>query len=97
MPMNFQKFGICIKNRREESKVIPFQNIKHGICVDFFNQHFEAETKLPPYHRRHFQVHFLEWKCMNFSKDLTEVCSCSDYGLAPIRRQAIILTNDDLI
>ena len=25
-----------------------------------------AETKWPPFSRRHFQVHFLEWKCMNF-------------------------------
>ena len=27
----------------------------------------EAETKLPLFHRRHFQVYFLEWKCMNFA------------------------------
>ena len=24
---------------------------------------------------RHFQMHFLEWKCMNFADDITEVCS----------------------
>ena len=28
--------------------------------------HIEAETKWPPFSRRHFQMHFLEWKCMNF-------------------------------
>ena len=25
--------------------------------------------------RQHFEMHFLEWKCMNFDKDFTEVCS----------------------
>ena len=29
-------------------------------------QHIEAETKWPPFPRRHFQTHFLEWKCSNF-------------------------------
>ena len=28
--------------------------------------HIEAETKLTPFRRRHFQMDFLEWKCMNF-------------------------------
>ena len=56
--------------------------------------------------RRHFQMHFREWKYMNFDYDFTEVCSQrsnwqyssmgSDNGLAPSRRQAIIWTNDDL-
>ena len=26
---------------------------------------FEAETKLPPFRKQHFQIHFPEWKCMN--------------------------------
>ena len=30
------------------------------------SQHIEAETKWPPFSRRHFQMGFLEWKCMNF-------------------------------
>ena len=25
--------------------------------------------------RRHFQMHFLEWKCINFDWDFTEICS----------------------
>ena len=29
--------------------------------------HIEAETKLPPFRRRHFQMHFLKWKCINFA------------------------------
>ena len=31
-------------------------------------QHIEAETKWPPCSRRHFQMHFLGWKCMNVDK-----------------------------
>ena len=30
-------------------------------------KHIEAETKWTPFSRRHFQVHFCEWKCMNFA------------------------------
>ena len=28
-------------------------------------QHIEAETRWPTFSRRHFQMHFLEWKCIN--------------------------------
>ena len=30
-------------------------------------------TKWPPYHRRNFQLHFPEWKCMNFGYDFTNI------------------------
>ena len=30
-------------------------------------QHIEAETRWPPFSRRHFQMHFLQWKCINFN------------------------------
>ena len=50
---------------------------------------------------------FLEWKCKNFYKKFTEVCSQgsnwqlsiigSDNGLALSRRQAIFWTNDGKI
>ena len=36
-------------------------------CLLRLHYHFEAETKLPPFRRRHFQMHFREWKCMNFT------------------------------
>ena len=36
------------------------------ICHKLPLEHLEAETKWPPFSRRHFQTHFLEWKCMNF-------------------------------
>ena len=42
-------------------------------------KHIEAETKWTPFRRRHFQMHFLEWKYVNFDYDFTEVCSqCSN-------------------
>ena len=31
--------------------------------------------KWTPFHRRHFQMHFLEWKCLNSDYNFTEVCS----------------------
>ena len=34
-----------------------------------------GQDKWPPFSRRHFQMHFLEWKCINFDSDFTEVCS----------------------
>ena len=35
----------------------------------------EAETKWSPFSRRHFQMHFLGSKCIDFDKDFTEFCS----------------------
>ena len=53
--------------------------------------------------RRHFQLHFLQWKRLNFKWNFIEICSLgfnwqygsivSDNGLAPNRRQAIIWSN----
>ena len=37
--------------------------------------HIEAETRWSTFSRRYFQMHLLEWKCMNFDYDFTEVCS----------------------
>ena len=31
-------------------------------------EHIEAEIKLPPFRRQHFQIIFFKWKCMNFAK-----------------------------
>ena len=55
--------------------------------------------------RQHFQMHFIEWKCLYFKSNFTEVSSLgsswqevnigSGNGLAPRRRQAITWTNDD--
>ena len=36
---------------------------------------FWNATKWLPFYRWHFEMHFLEWKCMNFDYYFTEVCS----------------------
>ena len=70
--------------------------------------HIGAETKLPLFSRRHFQTHFLEWTFLYFDQNFIEICSQAQYfqvkyssigsesDLAPVRRQAIIWTNDGL-
>ena len=37
--------------------------------------HIEAEAKWMPFRRRHFQVHFLEWRCLNYFLNFTELWS----------------------
>ena len=81
----------------------PMGQVEWGEHVGI-NQLIEAETKWPPFSRRHFQIHFLQWKCMNFAYIFIEVCSLgsnkkyssigSDNGLTPTRRQVIFWTND---
>ena len=34
-----------------------------------------VEIKWQPFRRRYFQMHFLEWKCINSANDFNEVCS----------------------
>ena len=36
------------------------------VCSAMVSFHIEAETKWTPFRRRHIQMHFREWKCMNF-------------------------------
>ena len=51
-------FWCCwVSNSRQDSR---------SPLLCFRLKHIEGETKLPPFHRRHFQMHFLEWKYMNF-------------------------------
>ena len=68
----------------------------------------EVETKWLRFCRRYFQCHFLEWKLLYFfSLNFTEICYQrpnwqytsigSDDGLAPIKRQNILWTNDGLV
>ena len=38
------------------------------LLISFYNwSRNNAETTWPPFRRRHFQMHFLEWECMNFA------------------------------
>ena len=43
-------------------------NVQASIAYWIQDYHIEAETKWTPFSRRHFQMDFLEWKCMNFDK-----------------------------
>ena len=38
-------------------------------------QHIEAEAKWPSFGRRCFQMHFIEWKYIDFDEDFIDVCS----------------------
>ena len=53
------------------------------------------------FYRRHFEMDFLEWRCMNFDYIFTDIpdgqINGSNNGLTPTRRQAIIWTNDGQI
>ena len=70
----------------------------------FFNSS-PPEQNSPYFDWRHFQMHFPRWKWYNSDTKLNEICSQesnwtsigSDNGLAPNRRQAIILTNADAV
>ena len=73
----------------------------------YASYHIEAETTYPPFSIHHFQMHFVECKCINFDSDFTEVSSQwsnqqyssieSYNGLTPLRREAIMWINDGLI
>ena len=41
--------------------------------------HIEAETTWPPFRRRHFEMHFLKWKFINF---ITAWCQPGDISLS---------------
>ena len=45
------------------------------ITVIYFHLTHWGRDKWTPFGRRYFQVHFLEWKCLNSYKNFTEVCS----------------------
>ena len=34
-----------------------------------------GRDKWTPFRRRHFQLHFPEWKCLNSDYNITEICS----------------------
>ena len=45
------------------------------VSLKIINWLISPWTKWPPSSGRHFQMHFLEWKCINFDYYLTEICS----------------------
>ena len=57
-----------IQIRLDMVSVIWFRGIHHTykeLTSSHINPYIEAETKWPPFSRRQFQMHFLEWKYIN--------------------------------
>ena len=70
-----------VQLRRPESATVhefDKSSQENGMChtskSKHHSKHIEAETKWTPFRRRHFQWHFLEWKCVNSYWNFTEVC-----------------------
>ena len=59
--MYFMRNYVAVTQR----KAFELHCIHYAVAVDYFSYHIEAETKWPPFGRRHFQVHFLERKFMD--------------------------------
>ena len=49
--------------------------VTHEYIVSSFIQNIEAETKWPPFYRRHIQMLFLEWEYMEFDYNFNNICS----------------------
>ena len=47
----------------EQMALMMWVKVKHLHTWNTFSSHIEAEIKWPPFRRRHFQTHFLDWKC----------------------------------
>ena len=92
---------VCKRLYTENLESSWYQLVRHMLF-----QHNAADKKWAPFGRRQFQMHSLEWKCLNFGYKFTEVCSQgtnwqntstdSDNGLVLNRQQAIIWTNGGL-
>ena len=60
----FASCALCYMQIYQTRRADTYQFKHHGMWLSL--KHIEAETKWTPFRRRHFQMHFLEWKCMNF-------------------------------
>ena len=65
----------CVFNTQETFSIDHEIYIQYYYALFGHYHHVETDKKLPPFCKRHFQMHFLEWKCMNFALDFIEVCS----------------------
>ena len=70
---------VMINISRSELWWLTWNKMKYIKCK-FINDmsiilHIAAETKWTPFRRRHFQMHFLERKCLNSDESFTEICS----------------------
>ena len=62
----FDDFIVIIEADRVAGEIFLYDAISRNCDVLSFVYHIETETKWPPFRRRHFQMHFLEWKLLNF-------------------------------
>ena len=77
-----------------------FATVRHELLISLT---YWGRDKWPPFHRRNFQMHFLEWKLLNFKWYYIVMCymcyviKSSDNGMAPNKRHAIIWANDGVV
>ena len=64
----------CKPSAPSHNYVVDNDNVTHAISWLPLPKHIEAETKWTPFRRRHFQVHFREWKYLNSDYNFNEVC-----------------------
>ena len=72
VPNRCQSISNCFSKTLQSSNKLCAKEV--GKPVLFF-QHIKAETKWLTFPRWHFQMHFLEWNCVNFNLHSTEFCS----------------------
>ena len=66
-PWDHSLMKFCLKNKICHSRKYIgewLQNDGHFVEASLF-LHIEAETKWLPFHRRHFQIYFLQWNWLN--------------------------------
>ena len=62
---SYEEFHVAVTDKDRKFYYAPFFWNPNDLWKFHFFLHIEAETKWPPFFR-HFQMDFLEWKCMNF-------------------------------
>ena len=80
-PLSFDSGDFCDFNP-VKSYLIYSKNFVLNERTPFFSAfwatiywHTESETKWQPFCTRHFQIHFFQWKYMNFDWNVTELSS----------------------
>ena len=68
-------FGCWVHFKVRPVTVYYIKYVHGSLCLVCCSWHIETETKWTPFRRRHFQVHFLEWRCLNSKQNFTDVCS----------------------
>ena len=77
-PFQYENHLSCYDDSHSEDKMairIYYLCNGNSYTGKMVSLHIGAKIKWLPFRRQYFQMHFLEWKCMNFDQDFTEVCS----------------------